>query len=194
MYIHNPDSISVNDIGLTVSINIFTSQAMYYKETNVQGTSGTTTSTPAQVVIPDTEIMYASAYNIYGQRIDIALVVKNNGDTTQNFDVLDALGNGELCTTDFNSHFFACVGVTTVTDYLPLTTYSAGSIVIQTYTLNEESGTVTLAAGDTAIVYFMGVQPASFTGFLGGNTATVGIYFDSGLQATKTATVVDADD
>ncbi|HSV48734.1 MAG TPA: hypothetical protein VLH35_00335, partial [Candidatus Acidoferrales bacterium] len=37
MYIHNPDSISVNDIGLTVSVNIFTSQAMYYKETNVQG-------------------------------------------------------------------------------------------------------------------------------------------------------------
>ena len=125
MYIHNPDSISVNDIGLTVSINIFTSQAMYYKETNVQGTSGTTTSTPAQVVTPDVEIVYASAYNIYGQRIDIVMVVRNNGDTAQTFDVLDALGNGELCTTDFNSHFFACGGVTTVTDYLPLTTYSS---------------------------------------------------------------------
>jgi hypothetical protein len=44
IYISSPDSISVNDVGLTVSINIFTSQAMYYKETNVQGTSGTTTT------------------------------------------------------------------------------------------------------------------------------------------------------
>jgi hypothetical protein len=45
IYMDNPDSISVNDVGLTVSVNIFTSQAMYYKETNVQGTSGATTST-----------------------------------------------------------------------------------------------------------------------------------------------------
>jgi hypothetical protein len=45
IYLDNPDSISVNDVGLTVSVNIFTSQAMYYKETNVQGTSGAATST-----------------------------------------------------------------------------------------------------------------------------------------------------
>jgi len=36
LYIQEPDSISVNDIGLTVAITIFSSQAMYYKETNVQ--------------------------------------------------------------------------------------------------------------------------------------------------------------
>jgi hypothetical protein len=36
MYISSPDSITVNDIGLTVAITVFTSQAMYYKETNVQ--------------------------------------------------------------------------------------------------------------------------------------------------------------
>jgi hypothetical protein len=36
LYIKSPDSISVNDIGLTVAITIFTSQAMYYKECNVQ--------------------------------------------------------------------------------------------------------------------------------------------------------------
>jgi hypothetical protein len=146
------------------------------------------------VVIPDVEIVYASAYNIYGQRIDIALVVKNNGGTAQTFDVESAIGNGALCTTDFNTHFFAVGGVTTVTDYLPLTTYSAGSIVIQTYTLNEESGPVTLAAGDTAIVYFMGVQPASFDGFTPNiDVATVGIHFDSGLEATKTTTVKAAE-
>jgi hypothetical protein len=36
IYILSPDSISINDIGLTVAITVFTSQAMYYKETNVQ--------------------------------------------------------------------------------------------------------------------------------------------------------------
>ncbi len=36
IYIDAPDSITINDIGLTVALTIFTSQAMYYKETNVQ--------------------------------------------------------------------------------------------------------------------------------------------------------------
>ena len=36
IYVENPDSISINDIGLTVSIEIFTAQAMYYREANVQ--------------------------------------------------------------------------------------------------------------------------------------------------------------
>jgi hypothetical protein len=36
IYIASPDSITINDIGLTVAITVFTSQAMYYKETNVQ--------------------------------------------------------------------------------------------------------------------------------------------------------------
>jgi hypothetical protein len=36
VYINSPDSITVNDIGLTVALTVFSSQAMYYKETNVQ--------------------------------------------------------------------------------------------------------------------------------------------------------------
>jgi hypothetical protein len=36
IYLDSPDSITINDIGLTVAITVFTSQAMYYKETNVQ--------------------------------------------------------------------------------------------------------------------------------------------------------------
>jgi hypothetical protein len=36
LYVVNPDSISVNDVGLTVAISIFSSQAIYYKETNVE--------------------------------------------------------------------------------------------------------------------------------------------------------------
>ena len=36
IYIIQPGSIGVNDIGVTLAITVFTSQAMYYKETNVE--------------------------------------------------------------------------------------------------------------------------------------------------------------
>jgi hypothetical protein len=36
VYVDSPDSITINDIGLTVGITVFTSQAMYYQEANVQ--------------------------------------------------------------------------------------------------------------------------------------------------------------
>jgi hypothetical protein len=36
VYIVNPDSISINDVGLTVSLSLFTAQSTYYKEANVQ--------------------------------------------------------------------------------------------------------------------------------------------------------------
>ncbi len=39
IYVNNPDSIGINDIGLTVSISIQTSQAVYYSETNIQATA-----------------------------------------------------------------------------------------------------------------------------------------------------------
>ena len=38
VFIGSPDSITINDIGLTVGITVFTSQAMYYQESNVQAT------------------------------------------------------------------------------------------------------------------------------------------------------------
>jgi hypothetical protein len=36
VYVTSPDSISVGDVGITVAVNVFSSQAMYYKETNVE--------------------------------------------------------------------------------------------------------------------------------------------------------------
>jgi cytochrome bd-type quinol oxidase subunit 2 len=36
IYVTSPDSVGTQDIGLTVAFTVFTSQAMYYKETNVQ--------------------------------------------------------------------------------------------------------------------------------------------------------------
>jgi hypothetical protein len=39
VYIVNPDHISVSDIGVTVGVTIFTANAQYYKESNVQASS-----------------------------------------------------------------------------------------------------------------------------------------------------------
>ncbi len=38
IYANDPDSISLNDIGLTVSIALHSSQAVYYSEANIQAT------------------------------------------------------------------------------------------------------------------------------------------------------------
>jgi len=38
-YITNPDSLSVNDIGVTMGITIFTANAQYYKESNVEASA-----------------------------------------------------------------------------------------------------------------------------------------------------------
>jgi len=43
IYIKSPDSVTINDIGLTVAFTVFTAQAMYYKETNVQAGNSTAT-------------------------------------------------------------------------------------------------------------------------------------------------------
>ena len=39
VYIENPDHVSVSDIGVTVGINVFTANAQYYKEANVEASS-----------------------------------------------------------------------------------------------------------------------------------------------------------
>jgi hypothetical protein len=36
VYVKSPDSIALNDVGITVGITIFTANAQYYKETNVE--------------------------------------------------------------------------------------------------------------------------------------------------------------
>jgi hypothetical protein len=38
IYIDDPDSVSINDVGLTISISIYTSNAVHYQEANVEAT------------------------------------------------------------------------------------------------------------------------------------------------------------
>jgi hypothetical protein len=90
IYLSNPDSISVSDVGLTVSVNIFTSQAMYYKETNVQGSAETTpqststpTSSPAPTSAPSgVDVTLSNVhvwYDTSGHVAQIGFVMKNTG-------------------------------------------------------------------------------------------------------------------
>jgi hypothetical protein len=41
VYITSPDSVTINDIGLTIGVTVFTAQAIYYQESNVQATTTT---------------------------------------------------------------------------------------------------------------------------------------------------------
>jgi len=41
VYIIDPVSVSINDIGTSIGITVFTASAMYYQETNVQATTAT---------------------------------------------------------------------------------------------------------------------------------------------------------
>jgi hypothetical protein len=84
VYITNPDSISVNDIGLTVSINIFTSQAMYYKETNVQGAGLTTVSSGdgGNEVTGEPNLVFSEIHAWVTFGGEVGMVVTNNGDAT----------------------------------------------------------------------------------------------------------------
>jgi hypothetical protein len=52
IYIINPDSITINDIGLTCSITLYTAQAMYYRESNVQAVGTGESSTPVVTASP----------------------------------------------------------------------------------------------------------------------------------------------
>ncbi|RJS79081.1 hypothetical protein CW708_02905, partial [Candidatus Bathyarchaeota archaeon] len=40
VYIAQPDHVSVSDVGVTVGVTVFTSNAQYYKEANVQAYTG----------------------------------------------------------------------------------------------------------------------------------------------------------
>ncbi len=39
IYINHPTSVSINDIGTTIGMTVFTANAMYYQESNVQATA-----------------------------------------------------------------------------------------------------------------------------------------------------------
>ena len=89
LYIINPDSITINDIGLTVSITLYTAQAMYYREANVQAYYHTnnvqtvaeeeepeaTPSPTPEPQAPDVTVSDAEAYYVADGTSEGALVI-----------------------------------------------------------------------------------------------------------------------
>jgi hypothetical protein len=61
VYINNPSSITVGDIGLTVSVAVFTSMTLYYKETNVECYSDSLDDSPGLVVSSNLRVYSDSA-------------------------------------------------------------------------------------------------------------------------------------
>jgi hypothetical protein len=188
IYMSNPDSISVNDIGLTVSINIFTSQAMYYKETNVQGTSGIQTISGAPVEGGIT-ISYAKVYWMSFTGVDVfevGMVLVNSGSSTETILPGDLVLDGVPTGSGTDIGFYASSSLV-ATDDLPF--LSPRATPVQGHVLNLEDGVLNLHEGETAIVYFYGEN--AITGY--GQSISVGISLDTGGSVTKTVNVLHAE-
>jgi hypothetical protein len=190
IYMSNPDSISVGDIGLTVPINIFTAQAMYYKETNVQGAGGTapvSSVSPTESPSSDVQILYAIAYSpgtvdsIYQE---IGMVVTNTGSSSETFTASDFLI--EYGAPDNIVDMYANILESDPTSSLPY--YGPGfAEQVQGITLNIQSS-ITIAPGETGIIYFA-LIPTEQTLWEPGRTFEVQLILANENIIAQTATV-----
>jgi hypothetical protein len=152
IYIKSPDSVSVNDVGLTVSITVFTSQAMYHKETNVQGVRFSEASRITQ-----------SQINIWydGDGNQMSLVLTNNGASSET--ITDLLIAGNEFNSDSNEGWetwmYYAVGNFAVGSTLPYNNHLTGepfSVEGQALSVVTEGSDFTsfsIPAGQTAIIY-----------------------------------------
>jgi hypothetical protein len=182
IYISTPDSISVNDVGLTVSVNIFTSQAMYYKETNVQGTGGTTTvSLPSTFTLFGTSAYYYPTWPTQPLN-EVGMVLYNGGNTEVTVSASDLKING--------TH--PSVGIT-IAGWVGTLSNPPSSLPFWSDELQEVYGKpirfppadLTIKPGESAYVYFGYLNAGSF--FKSGDTIIASL--DSGSGVSQTVTV-----
>lgn len=186
VYISNPDSISVNDVGLTVSINIFTSQAMYYKETNVQGTGGTQ-STSSQDGI---DIEYVRIYHTTYSTADvynIAMVITNYG-SDETIALEDITKGGLSLPNAVAIGYNQSIGLQATGNDLPFILNQDSPALVHKLTWVVDS--FTLHAGYTAVVYLSGDDDIISSDV--GKVFTIGINLDGGGSVTKSAEVEEA--
>lgn len=194
IYIYNPDSISVNDVGLTVSINIFTSQAMYYKEANVQGTSGTQTvsSTPSPTSEPSTvspiELPYARPiYDSTYATCQVAFVLINSGSTDETIVLGELLVNGQTPIPLQSLNYYT--GTFTATDDLPY--YNGSGDEIQGNPLTR-GNSFTIHPGETAIAYYLVSSDSTSFGVNDiGDPISIGVMLDNEQTLTTTVQVIE---
>jgi hypothetical protein len=156
IYIKSPDSVSVNDVGLTVSITVFTSQAMYHKETNVQGSQASGVAhQSSQITQSQINIWYDGAGN------QMSMVLTNNGASSETITGLSIDGtefsydNNE----GYDTWMYSKVGIFTVSSPLPYEEDLGGdsfTVEGQTLSVVTEGSQLTpfsIPAGQTAIIY-----------------------------------------
>jgi hypothetical protein len=195
IYLANPDSVSVHDVGLVVSINVFTAESMYYKENNVEGVSGSAASssssslsaspTPSPTGTPepvsDAEyelvLIYANVYNVFYGDEQVGMVLKNNGTSDITITTTSLIYKGA---SSHGDSLMAYVGVFTPTQDVP----EYKGIDIQGYTL-QPTDTIIVKSGESAIVYFIGVSDViEWEG-----SVEVGLSYGNGQTVTRQAQV-----
>lgn len=178
IYMSNPDSISVNDVGLTVSVNIFTSQSMYYKETNVQGTGGTSTVSSPASNGATYQILSGKAYaTTQGTDDELALIVYND----QSYDVTILytylIINGEALPL---AQFDGYSAVFTPTSNLAYCDFAHDTLVIEGHEIAPSPSSFEIGAGEHAVMYFVFDGSSLISG---GESITVALsYYDHEAQ------------
>jgi hypothetical protein len=176
VYISNPDSIVVNDVGTTVSINVFTADACFYKETNVQGSGPGQGQTQQQDIenqggTPNVAVSNGNIHAWYdGIGNQVAMVLTNSGTATAQITGVDVNG-------DSSGNMYDCVGSFTVSS--SLTWISGGGLgLIETQIQGHSLTQVTdcdIPAGQTAILYLIPETGLGNNGDIVGSTITIGI-------------------
>jgi len=177
IYIVNPDSITINDIGLTVSITLYTAQAMYYQECNVQAYSATASGNSQGLSVSNLHAWYDSS----GPTSEVAMVLTNNGGTAA------AINSIEVNNVDNSAaNFYSCAGTTSLT-YIPALT---DGYVYGSYALQLASGVSQLDLIDTQASMILYIQNPSGVGSSNlGQSIEVDITFVGGGSVSGTAVV-----
>ena len=144
VYVGTPDSIAINDIGTTVSINVFTSQAMYYKEANVQAPGGSGSGGGDQSLSASN--MHAW-YDSSGSVSQVAMVLKNNGADIATIDSV-------MVNSASSDNMFSCEGAFTLSSNLAYISNLQDGTTIGLYMLSSVGGQLpAIEPGQSMIVY-----------------------------------------
>ncbi len=180
VYINKPDSISVNDIGLTVTVAVFSAETMYYKETNVEtpGSVQSVASTPSPTEQPLSGTVDVTNYHVWFNTIpgksQAAFIVTNG--LSESIDVTAMLVANEGYGPSAPVDVFFYQGTFTHSGALGwLSDLSVGSATPLggSTTFSELSSNIILQSGQSLIMYVN--NPTSITSDELGSNVKIGI-------------------
>jgi hypothetical protein len=187
LYIVNPDSITINDIGLTVSITIYTAQAMYYQECNVQAysTSGESGGSNSQgQSISNLNAWYDSS----GPVSQVAMVLTNNGGTAAAISSI-SVNNQDSSTADL----YSSEGQYTVSSSLSYIPTLTDGYVYGSYTLQLASGVGQLPLIDSGATMILYIENPTGVGASNvGQSVEIDVSFQGGGSVTGNVIVQTA--